>query len=83
MFNEYGKYIYQLVKFCPLYDESTAKLFGKESSIIVFNADEKKCYEINNMKYKVIQFLIYIIQSASIEKIIKMKKISILLKKKN
>ena len=68
LFNEYGKYIYQLVKFCPLYDESTAKLFGKESSIIVFNADEKKCYEINNMKYKVIQFLIYIIQSASIEK---------------
>ena len=68
LFNEYGKYIYQLVKICPLYDESTTKLFGKESFIIVFNIDEKKCYEINIMKYKVIQFLNYILQSITIEK---------------
>ena len=68
LFNVYGKYIYQLLKFCPLYDESTSKLYGKEDSIIVFNADEKKCYDINFMKYKVIQFLIYIMQSVSIEK---------------
>ena len=68
LFNEYGKYIYQLVKICPLYDESTTKLYGKESFIIVFNIDEKKCYEINIMKCKVIQFLNNIIECVSIEK---------------
>ena len=66
-FREYGMYSYELIQLTPAFDEQTAKKFGKPNPIIVFNIDERKCYDINSMKSKVIQFLSFITQISTIE----------------
>ena len=66
-FREYGLYSYELIQLMPPFDESTVKKYGKPNPIIVFNADETKCTEINNMKSKVIQFLSFITQTSTLE----------------
>ena len=66
-FREYGLYTFELIQLMPPFDEPTAKKFGKPNPIIVFNADEKKCNEINHMKSKAIQFLSFITQISTLE----------------
>ena len=66
-FREYGLYSYELIQLTPSFDKATADKFGKPNPIIVFNVDEKKCYDINHMKSKVIQFLSFITQISTIE----------------
>ena len=66
-FKEYGLYSYELIRLAPSFDEETAKKFGKPNPLIVFNIDEKKCFEINHMKSKIIQFLSFITQISTIE----------------
>ena len=66
-FREYGLYSYELIQLTPSFDKETAQKFGKPNPIIVFNVDEKKCYDINHMKSKVIQFLSFITQISTIE----------------
>ena len=67
-FREYGLYSYELIQLTPLFDEPTAKKFGKPNPIIIFDIDEKKCYAINNMKSKVIKFISFIIEISTKEK---------------
>ena len=66
-FREYGLYSFELIQLMPPFDEATAKKYGKPNPIIVFNADEKKCNEINHMKSKAIQFLSFITQMSTLE----------------
>ena len=66
-FSEYGTYSYELLRIVPPFNENTSKKYGKENPIIIFNIDEKKCYEINFMKSKIFQFLSFIIQISTLE----------------
>ena len=66
-FREYGLYSYELIELMPPFDESTAKKYGKPNPIIVFDVDEEKCYEINHMKSKVLQFFSFITQISNFE----------------
>jgi hypothetical protein len=66
-FREYGLYSFELLQLMPPFDEATTKKYEKPNPIIVFNADEKKCYEINNMKSKAIQFLSFITQISTLD----------------
>lgn len=67
LFDKYGLYSFELIQIIPPFDENTAKEYGKENPIVVFNIDKKKCEEINNMKSKIFQFLSYILQLSTSE----------------
>jgi hypothetical protein len=66
-FKEYGSYSFELIQIMPLFDEETAKKYGKPNPIIVFNIDEDKYSEMNHMKSKAIQFLSFITQVSTLE----------------
>ena len=67
-FREYGLYGYELLQLMPLFDEETTKKYGRPNSLIVFNSDENKYSEINQMKSKIFQFMSLIIQASSLRK---------------
>ena len=66
-FREYGTYCFELIQLMPQLDEETKNKYGNLNPIIVFNKDEKICYELNFMKSKAIQFLSLIIQIATLK----------------
>ena len=67
LFKEYGNYCFELIHLSPAFDEQTTQKYNKPNPIIVFNSNEKLCYEINHMKSKAIQFLSFITQISSVE----------------
>ena len=67
LFKEYGTYCFELIHLSPNFDEQTTQKYIKPNPIIVFNSNEKLCYEINHMKSKAIQFLSFITQISTIE----------------
>ena len=67
MFKDYGIYCLELIQLSPAFDEISKKNFGEPNPIIVFNQDEKLCYELNNLKSKAIQFLSFITQISTLE----------------
>ena len=67
LFREYGLYGYELLQIMPLFNEATTKKYNNKNPIIVFNFDETKCYEINHMKSRILQFLSLTIQISTME----------------
>ena len=43
------------------------KKYNNNNPIIVFNTEEQKCYEINHMKGRILQFISTIIQISTLE----------------
>lgn len=66
-FKDYGTYCLELIQLSPNFDENTKNQFGIANPIIVFNSNEKMCYEINILKSKAIQFLSFITQISTLE----------------
>ena len=66
-FKDYGTYCLELIQLSPNFDENTKKEFVAPNPIIVFNAEEKMCSEINILKSKAIQFLSFITQMSTLE----------------
>ena len=66
-FREYGTYCFELVQLMPEFDEETKNKYGNPNPIIVFNKDEKICYELNLMKSKAIQFISLVIQISTLK----------------
>ena len=66
-FKKYGTYCFELLQLMPDFDEETKNKFVNPNPIIVFNKNEKLCYELNNMKSKAIQFISYIIQISTLK----------------
>ena len=66
-FKEYGTYCFELIQLSPNFDENTKAQFLNQNPIIVFNSDEKICFEINILKSKAIQFLSFITQMSTLE----------------
>ena len=67
LFKDYGIYCLELIQLSPAFDENTKKQYGDPNPILVFNPDEKLCYELNNLKSKAIQFLSFITQISTLE----------------
>ena len=67
LFKDYGIYCLELIQLSPAFDENTKKQYGEPNPILVFNPDEKLCYELNNLKSKAIQFLSFITQISTLE----------------
>ena len=66
-FKKYGSYCYELLQLMPEFDLDTKNKFGSPNPIIVFNQNEKLCYELNNMKGKAIQFISFITQISTLK----------------
>ena len=66
-FREYGTYCFELVQLMPEFDEETKKKYVNPNPMIVFNKDEKICFELNLMKSKAIQFISLIIQISTLK----------------
>ena len=66
-FKKYGSYCFELLQLMPEFDEETKNKFGNPNPLIVFNKNEKLCYELNNMKGKAIQFMSFIIQISTLK----------------
>ena len=66
-FREYGTYCFELVQLMPEFDEETKKKYVNPNPMIVFNKDEKICFELNLMKSKAIQFISLIIQITTLK----------------
>ena len=66
-FQEYGTYCYELIQLMPKFDDDTKNRYGNPNPIIVFNSNEKICYEMNHMKSKAIQFLSFITQISTLK----------------
>ena len=64
-FQKYGTFSYELMQINPPFDEQTKKIYQNSNPILVFNADETKVQNINNMKSKTIQFLSFVIQMSA------------------
>ena len=60
-FNKYGIYCFELIQLIPVFDLDTKNRFGNPNPLIVFNKNEKLCYELNHMKSQAIQFISFII----------------------
>ena len=60
-FNKYGIYCFELIQLIPEFDLDTKNRFGNPNPLIVFNKNEKLCYELNHMKSQAIQFISFII----------------------
>ena len=67
LFREYGVYSYELLNIMPTMDEVSTKKYNNNNPIIVFNTEEQKCYEINHMKGRILQFISTIIQISTLE----------------
>ena len=64
-FQKYGTFSYELMQINPPFDEPTKKIYQNSNPILIFNADETKVQNINNMKSKTIQFLSFVIQMSA------------------
>ena len=66
-FREYGTYCYELIQLMPQFDQETKNKFEKPNPIVVFNNNEKMCYEMNHMKSKAIQFFSFVTQISTLK----------------
>ena len=68
IFQKYYLLIYELIKIQIPFDEESQKLFINQNPIIVFNACDKKCSNINYMKSKCFQFFTFVTEQLTCRK---------------